>query len=165
MPWSTVRNSMVIKFKSKVPNRLLNPLFICACCAVALCSAAAWCKCVPPFLCRPILWPGDYCMNFHLDTEDCQRTRTLGQTNINKQCIIQLKSTVPKSVKRLLNPLFIRACCAAACCSAAAWCKCVPPFSWRPAASIEATLVPRPKSLVKQTSTNYIYHPAKINSS
>ena len=74
-------------------------------------------------------------MNFHVGTEDCKRAQTLGQTNTNKQCIIHQKSTVPKSAKRPLNPLFIHACCAASCCSAAAWCKCVPPFSWRPAAS------------------------------
>ena len=86
-------------------------------------------------MCATIFVATDPMNNFHVGTEDCQRSRTLGQTNINKQCIIQLKSTVPKSAKRLLNPLFIRACCAAACCSAAAWCKCVPPFSWRPAAS------------------------------
>ena len=137
------------KIKSSyILNKLLNPLIICSCCAGACCSASGWCKCGPLFSWQPILWPSDFCLNFHVGTEDCQRSLTLGQTNINKQCIIQLKSTVPKSVKRLLNPLFIRACCATACCSAAAWCKCVPPFSWRPAAtmaaaSIAAALAPR----------------------
>ena len=111
----------IIHQKSTVPKsakRPLNPLFIHACCAASCCSAAAWCECVPPF---SLLLA-------------CQRSQTLGQTNINKQkCIIELKLTVPKSAKRFFNPLFIRACCAAACCSVAEWCKCVPLFSWWPA--------------------------------